>query len=71
MIVSVRVASSNASLPERLMNLSSALLPLPKMPSPPEAWSRTVWSLIELGSIRLSNVTLMVSGVTFDAGDRR
>lgn len=56
----VRVAGSKASLPERLMKRSAALLLLPKMPSPPEASSSTVLSLIVAGSISRSKVKLRI-----------
>ena len=39
--VRMSVAGLNDSLPERLIVRSDGLLPLPKMPSPPEAWRMT------------------------------
>ena len=66
LMMRVWVALSKESLPERLMKRSSGLLLLPKMPSPPEASSRTDWALIVVGSIRLLNWMRMVSGDWFE-----
>ncbi len=54
------------TLPERSIVRSAALLLLPKIPSPPEAWSTIVRLLIVAGSIRLSSSTRSFSGLRFE-----